>query len=115
MNSLALLQHVAGRHQPVHVVGAEVALAELVAVDAGLGAEQPLGQFDARLFQADEEDAGRRRPADRIADDDVADDVQREGRFADRRPGREDDQLAVLQAGRQLVEVDEAGRQAGPA
>ena len=56
MNSLALREHVAGVDQLVDVVAAQVALAQLVAVDAGLAAEQALGQFDPRLFQADEED-----------------------------------------------------------
>ena len=74
---LGLAQHAAGLDQLLHVVAAEVALAQLVAVHAGLAAQQPLGQLDARLLQADEEDRLL------LLDDDVADDVQREGRFAD--------------------------------
>ena len=40
-------------------------------------------------------------------------DVEREARLADRRPGGDDDQVARLEAGRQGVEVGEAGADAG--
>ena len=53
---LRLAEDAAGLDELRHVVGAEMALAQLVAVHAGLAAEQALGQLDARLFQADEED-----------------------------------------------------------
>ena len=39
----------------------------------------------------------------------VLGDVEREARLADRRPGGDDDQVALLEAGRQRVEVREAG------
>ena len=52
---LGLAQDAAGFDQFIHVVSAEVALAQLVAIDAGLAAQQTLGQLDPRLFQADEE------------------------------------------------------------
>ena len=39
----------------------------------------------------------------------VLGDVQREARLADAGPGRDDDEVALLEAGRQRVEVGEAG------
>ena len=39
----------------------------------------------------------------------VLGDVQREARLADGRPGRDDDQVALLEARRELVQVHEAG------
>ena len=45
----------------------------------------------------------------RSVDRGVLRDVEREARLADGRPGREDDQVALLQAGRQRVEVREPG------
>ena len=40
-----------------------------------------------------------------LLDGGVLGDVEREARLADRRPGREDDQVALLEAGRERVEV----------
>ncbi len=40
-------------------------------------------------------------------------DVQHEAGLSHRRPGRDDDQVAPLEAARHLVEIDEAGRHAG--
>ena len=53
---LGVAQHAAGVDEAVHVVGTERALAETMAVDARLGAQETLGQLDPRLLQADEED-----------------------------------------------------------
>ena len=44
-----------------------------------------------------------------LADRGVLGDVEREARLADRRPGGDDDQVALLEAGRERVEVGEAG------
>ena len=45
----------------------------------------------------------------RLLDRGVLGDVEREARLADRRAGGDDDQVALLEAGRQRVEVGEAG------
>ncbi len=47
-----------------------------------------------------------------VPDGGVLRDVEREARLADRRPGREDDQVALLEAGRERVEVREPGADA---
>src|SRR5439155_2675866 len=67
----------AGVDQSLHVLAVEVALAQLVTVDAGLAAQQTLRQLDPRLLQADEEDGGL------LLKDDITDKVERECRFSD--------------------------------
>ena len=85
---LGVAQHAAGLDKLLHVVGVETALAQFVAVYAGLAAQQAFGQFDARLLQTDEKD--------RLAflDNDITGNVQGERRFADGRPRRDDNKLA---------------------
>ena len=101
-----LPQHVSRLDQLVHVVGSEMALAQLMAVHPGLSAQQALRQFHARLFEADEKHGGCLELAHWVADNHISDNVQAESGFADRRPGGEDHEFGVMQSGRQLVEIE---------
>ena len=78
-----------------------------MAVDLRLGGEQAQEQRLLRHFQA--EDADRVLRLQRH----VLGDVQHEARLAHRRPRRDDDQVAALEAARHRVEIDEAGGDAG--
>ena len=78
------------------------AVAQAVAVDAGHAAQQTVGQFERRHFQADEQHRNV------LADGDVFGDVHRERRFAHAGPGGQDDQFAVVQAAGLVVEIAKA-------
>ena len=81
--------------------------AQPMAVDARLGGEHAEEQLFLRHFEAEDADrASGFRP-------DVLRDVQDERGLADRRPRRDDDEIARLKARRQLVEIGESRRHAG--
>ena len=75
-------------------------------IDAGLATEQTLGEFDARLFEADEEN---RKP---FFDDNVPNDVERERRFPDAGTCRNNHEFVVLHPRREVVEIDVPRRDA---
>ena len=80
---------------------------QAVRVDARDGREQADEELLPRHFQAEEPDGPpvlQRR---------VLGDVQHEARLAHRRTRRDDDEVAGLQAARHLIEVGEAGGDAG--
>ncbi len=77
-----------------------------VVVDLRLGREHAHEQLLFRHFQAEE--AG-----DLVVGRHVLRDVEDEARLAHRRPGRDDDQVAALEAARHLVDLGKAGRDAG--
>ena len=68
-------------------------------------AEHALGQLLLAHFQRED------RAGQPVVGGDVLDDVHREGRFAHRRPGRDDDHFAVLQAVEHVVHLEEPGLQ----
>ena len=81
----------------------EFSLPQLVAVELGLDAQEPLGQFQPRLLQAEQQYAVLRG---RNGEGEVAD----ERGLPHARPGREDDQLRRLEPAGDVVESVEAGR-----
>ena len=93
--------------EPRVVLLAEEPAAEPVRVDARLGREHAHEQLLLRHLEAED--------ADGLAGLDAAvqRDVQHEARLAHRRPRRDDDEVRLLEAGRHLVEIDEAARHAG--
>ena len=104
---LGLAQRADRLRQPAPVALAEVAAAHPLRVDPRLGGEHAQEQLLLRHLEAEDADGlGRLRP-------DVLRDVQHQARLPHRRPGRDDDQVRGLEAGRQLVEIGEAGRHAG--
>ena len=72
-------------------------------VDVGDAREQAQDQLLLAHLEAEHADALL------LLDRGVLGDVEREARLADGRPGGEDDQVALLEAGRERVEVGEAG------
>ena len=95
-----------GQHEALHRLLGREAVAHLLGVDVGFGAEDAEAELLLRHFEREEPD--RLAPANR----DVLGDVQREGGLADRRPGREDDEVRSLEPGGHPVELGEARRQA---
>ncbi len=81
----------------------EEAGAQVLAVDVRDAREHAEHQLLLAHLQAEHADGPL------VADGRVLRDVQGEARLPDRRSGREDDEVAALQAGRQRVEVLEAG------
>ena len=77
--------------------------AEPLAVDVGDRGQQAEHQLLLAHLEAEHADALL------VVDGGVLGDVQREARFADRRPGREDHEVALLEARRERVEVPEPG------
>ena len=94
------------RRDPGEVQLLEEARAEALRVDVGDAGQQ--AQHELLLAHLEAEHADRLLLADRG----VLGDVEREARLADGRAGRDDDQVALLEAGRQLVQVQEARRDA---
>ena len=103
---LGMAEYVAGLEKPLQIFRVEPPGAQAVAVHLGLAAQQALRQFNARLLQTDEEDGHL------CLNDNVADDIQSKGRLADARPGRNDDELAVMKARRLLIDIQIAGSHA---
>ena len=91
------------RRDPGEVELLEEAGPEALRVDVGDAREQAQDELLLAHLEAEHADA----PA--LLDRGVLGDVEREARLADRRPGRDDDQVALLEARRQRVEVREAG------
>ena len=81
--------------------------AQAMAVDARLGREHAEKQLLLRHFEAEDADRASGLRAD------VLRDVQHERRLPHRRPRRDDDEIARLKSGRQLVEIGEPRRHAG--
>ena len=99
------VRHLAGGHDQLAVVGfAELPLAQAVGVDPGVYAEQVLGDLRPAHLHAEDQDGQA------LLHGDVLDDVQGEGGLPDRGPPRDDDQLVVLQAVQELVQLVIAGR-----
>ena len=96
-------QGVHRRRDPREVHLLEEARPEALAVDVRDAREQP--QDELLLAHLEAEDADALLLADRR----VLGDVEREARLADAGPGRDDDEVALLEAGRQRIEVREAG------
>ena len=86
---------------------AEKAAAQPVRVDARLGGQHAEEQLLLRHLEAEDADRHVGLGAD------VLGDVQHQAGLPHRRPGRDDDQVGRLQAGRHLVEIGEAGGDAG--
>ena len=89
---------IAGR-DPGEVELLEEAGAEPLRVDVGDARQQAQDELLLAHLEAEDADALA------LLDGGVLGDVEREARLADRRPGREDDEVALLEAGRQRVEV----------
>ena len=89
-------------HQPAAVLLGDGPIAEPVPVDLRRGAQQPVGEFEAGHLEADEE----HRPPQ--TDRHMLGDVHREGGLSHAGSGGEDDQLGVVQAPAERVEVGEA-------
>ena len=99
-------QRVHGRRDPGEVHLLEEAGAQALRVDVGDAREQAQDELLLAHLEAEHADALA------LLDGGVLGDVEREARLADRRAGRDDDQVALLEAGRQRVEVREAGADA---
>ena len=84
-----------------------VAAAQALGVDLALGAHEPRGHLLARHLEREDRD----RHA--LADADVRGDVERERGLAHARAGGEHDQVGVLEAGGEVVELAEAAGDAG--
>ena len=93
---------IAGAH-PGEVELFEEARAEALGVDVGDAREQ--AQDELLLAHLEAEDADTLALADRG----VLGDVEREARLADRRASGEDHEVALLESGRQRVEIGEPG------
>ena len=89
-------------HEAAPVFLRDRAVAEPVAVDLGGGAEQSVGEFEGRHFEAHKQhgllEIDRR----------MLRDIHREGRLAHTWAGRQDHQFRVVKAAAELVEVGEA-------
>ena len=93
---------IAGR-DPGEVELLEEARAQALRVDVGDAREQAQDELLLAHLEAEDADALA------LLDRGVLGDVEREARLADRRPGGEDDQVALLEPGRERVEVGEPG------
>jgi len=93
--------------QAAELVVAQAAGAHVAAVDVALGAEHALQQALAAHLKAVDEGWGL------AVEGRVAHQVEAEGRLAHAGAGGHDDQLALLQAAGDAVQVGEAGVQAG--
>ena len=82
------------------------ALAQVLELDGRLGRQDAHGDLGAAHLEREH----RRRHV--VLDRGGPGDVDAEGRLADRRPRRDDDHLARVQAVGELVELEEAGRHA---
>jgi hypothetical protein len=100
-------QPVAGARQLRPLVGRQLALVQASRVDAALGAHQPAGHLLTRHLEREHGD----RPL--LADADVGGHVQRQRGLPHAGAGGQDQQVRVLKARRQLVEVAIAGGDAG--
>ena len=96
-------QGVHRRRDPGEVELLEEAGAQPLRVDVGDARQQAQDELLLAHLEAEHADALA------LLDGGVLGDVEREARLADRRPGGDDDQVALLEAGRQRVEVGEAG------
>ena len=85
------------------------ALAQVVALDRRLAGDEPLRQLGLAHLEAEQRHRLRPIPVQRH----VLGDVRDQRRFSHGWPGSQDDQIAGLEAARDLVEVPEAGRRAG--
>ncbi len=102
-----LHQLVAGGREPRPVVLCEPARAEALRLDLGLAAHQPLRHLGLGHLEREERDRCL------VANGEVRRRAERERRLPHRRPGRDDDEVAGLEAGRELVELAEPGGDAG--
>ncbi|SQD98688.1 hypothetical protein FMEAI12_4850045 [Parafrankia sp. Ea1.12] len=93
--------------QPTPVVVGQPAGADVLQRHPGLGGEQPHGDLHAAHLQREDD---RGHP---VLDRRGAGEIQAQGRLADRGPGRDDPQLAAVQAVGELVEVGEPRRHPG--
>ena len=103
---LGFAQLIAGFDQPLHVLAAQPAHPELMAIDLGLTTKQTLGQLDARLLKTHKKDRMAHLHAD------VAHEVEGKRCLAGTRSGGNDDEFRVLQAGGDVVQVGESCLQA---
>ena len=91
------------RGDPGEVELLEEARAQALRVDVGDARQQAQDELLLAHLEAEDADALA------LLDRGVLGDVEREARLADRRPGGEDDQVALLEPGRERVEVGEPG------
>ena len=96
-------QRIHRRRDPGEVELFEEARAEALRVDVGDARQQAQDELLLAHLQAEHADALA------LLDGGVLGDVEREARLADRRAGGEDDEVALLEPGRQRVEVGEPG------
>ena len=94
-----LRQGVHRRRDPGEVELLEEAGAQALRVDVGDAREQAQDELLLAHLEAEDADALA------LADGGVLGDVEREARLADRRAGGDDDEVALLEPGRQRVEV----------
>ena len=102
-----LHQLVAGGGEARPVVLGEPAVGDALGLDLGLAAHQPLRDLDLRHLEREQGDRHL------LADAEVRGDAERERRLPHRRPRGEDDEVAGLEARRELVELLEARGDAG--
>src|SRR5215210_6297027 len=96
-------QLVARRREPWPVLRFQLPRAEALRLHARLAAHHPLGHLALRHLEREEGDR------DLVPDREVLGHVQRERRLPHRGTRRDDDQVAGLEAGGELVELLEAG------
>ncbi len=102
-----LRQPVARRGEARPVVGRELARAQALRLDLRLRAHEALRDLGLRHLEREQ------RHGRLAAHGEVRRHAEREARLSHARPRGEDDEVPGLEAGRQLVEVAEAARDAG--